>query len=141
VERMYGCKCHSEIRKQMIEKYGERPGWEPFGQWSIAKAKTSAIKQVREEMKKGGDDARKKRGRGSCDENICTNGVCPKDVESSRGRYDNLCRNGTCLWKTKDDYDDIDDEIQSSDSDSNETVINVPTSVGRSTGCPSKRKR
>jgi len=142
VERMYGCKCHSEIRKQVIEKFGERPGWEPFGQWSIAKAKTEAIKHVREEIKKvAADDPGKKRRRGSCDENACANGVCSKDAEPSRGRYDSLCRNGSCLWKTKDDYDDIDDEIQSSDSESKETVISVPTSVGSSSGPASKRKR
>lgn len=38
VVRMYGCKCHHEHRKRVIERYGERKGWEPFGQWSMKKA-------------------------------------------------------------------------------------------------------
>jgi hypothetical protein len=38
VERLYGCACHHEQRRQTILRYGERPGWEPFGQWSMKKA-------------------------------------------------------------------------------------------------------
>jgi len=42
VNRMYGCHCHSQIRKARIEKYGERKGWEPFGQWSLHKVRKLA---------------------------------------------------------------------------------------------------
>ncbi len=38
VERMYGCQLHHEMRKNTIQKYGPRPGWQPFGVWSLKKA-------------------------------------------------------------------------------------------------------
>lgn len=46
VQRMYGCHMHSHLRQKVIERYGERKGWEPFGQWSIAKAKVAARKAM-----------------------------------------------------------------------------------------------
>ena len=46
VVRMYGCACHSNLRKEIIEKHGERNGWEPFGQWSLGKAKAAARREV-----------------------------------------------------------------------------------------------
>jgi hypothetical protein len=45
VERMYACKCHNAIRKAVIAQHGLRPGWEPFGQWSMAKAFWKMAKQ------------------------------------------------------------------------------------------------
>lgn len=141
VERMYGCSCHSQARRQMILKHGERQGWEPFGQWSIAKAKTAAIKHVKLEMKKKGNSSTLgKPERVKYTENACANGLC--DVEQSRTKYDSVCRNGECLWKSKDDYDDIDDEIRSSDSfdPKSETVVKCasPTTVVHQ---PSKNKK
>ena len=47
VERMFGCPHHSKLRKRVIEKYGERPGWEPFGQWSMKKAQELARRETR----------------------------------------------------------------------------------------------
>jgi hypothetical protein len=66
-------------------------------------------------------------------ENICLNGTCPLPLKSSKRkkvappqRYTTVCRNGSCLWKKEDEYDDITDEIQGSNLD-NETVISVPS--------------
>ena len=42
VERRFGCKCHHDARKAVIEQHGERDGWELFGQWSLEKAKEEA---------------------------------------------------------------------------------------------------
>uniref|UniRef100_A0A7S1FSU4 Uncharacterized protein n=1 Tax=Corethron hystrix TaxID=216773 RepID=A0A7S1FSU4_9STRA len=42
LERMYGCHCHSDRRKVVTKRYGERKGWESFEQWSAAKAKLIA---------------------------------------------------------------------------------------------------
>lgn len=38
VERLYGCQCHHNRRKEKIVKHGVRPGWQPFGVWSLKKA-------------------------------------------------------------------------------------------------------
>ena len=46
VERMYGCRIHHELRKAVIEKHGERDGWESFGQWSLQKAKEMAKRET-----------------------------------------------------------------------------------------------
>jgi len=46
VVRMYGCACHSNLRKEIIAQHGERNGWEPFGQWSLGKAKAAARREV-----------------------------------------------------------------------------------------------
>lgn len=47
VERMYGCQAHSKNRRQAIERHGgERDGWEPFGQWSLSKAKAAARRET-----------------------------------------------------------------------------------------------
>lgn len=149
LERMYGCSCHSQARRKMILKYGERQGWEPFGQWSIAKAQAAAIKHVKLEVKKG---VNKQRLIAPCEENSClvNNGNC--DSKLSPGiKYESLCRNGECLWKSKDDYDDIDDEIQSTNDSfdaSYAMVINcsppktdLKTKTSVSCTAASKRKR
>jgi len=47
VERMFGCPHHSKLRRRVIEKHGERPGWEPFGQWSMKKAQELARRETR----------------------------------------------------------------------------------------------
>jgi len=107
VERMYGCSCHSQARRKMILKHGERQGWEPFGQWSIAKAQAAAIKHVKSTLKKGIDTARLVQDKESTDD------ACDSKFTATGIKYESLCRNGECLWKKKDDYDDIDDEIQS----------------------------
>merc|ERR1712070_478677 len=46
VERRYGCMIHTKLRRAMIEKHGERNGWEPFGQWSMKKALEMAKKET-----------------------------------------------------------------------------------------------
>uniref|UniRef100_A0A7R9WNJ4 Uncharacterized protein n=1 Tax=Craspedostauros australis TaxID=1486917 RepID=A0A7R9WNJ4_9STRA len=46
VERMFGCHCHSSIRRRVIELNGLRTGWEPFGQWSMRKAQELARKET-----------------------------------------------------------------------------------------------
>lgn len=90
----------------MILKYGERQGWEPFGQWSISKAQAAAIKHVKSELKKGIDRTSLVQGQESTDD------ACDARSTATGIKYEGLCRNGECLWKSKDDYDDIDDEIQ-----------------------------
>jgi hypothetical protein len=84
IERLYGCVCHSHLRKAVIEKHGERNGWEPFGQWSLQKAK----EVVRQET----DDAATL---SSNDDSVVETGKTVK------------CFNGSCVWKVKSAYDDV----------------------------------
>lgn len=176
VERMYGCKCHSDARRRVIERFGERKGWEQFGQWSLAKAKNAAIKATKDDLIKkktkieaerigslspplivcndadGGVNGRK---RSSSDlDRACANGgaclVLSQTIEASpeesSTRYDSLCHNGSCLWKTRSKYDDIDDEIQAiSDSESSETLLVASSTAKASSSTAvagrSKRRR
>jgi len=73
VERMFGCHCHSNLRKKVIETQGERNGWEPFGQWSLEKARMSAIASLDK-----GDERPKV---------SCNNGLC---VWKKRGKLDDI---------------------------------------------------
>lgn len=100
VERMYGCICHSKIREKVIRKHGERKGWEPFGQWSIKKARILA-KRLADRYTKSNEDSSSY----DCDE---------ADNMSSHSSADELklCHNGICIWKYKHKYDDIFEEIE-----------------------------
>lgn len=90
VERMYGCVCHSHLRKAIIEKHGERPGWEPFGQWSLQKAK---------EMAKTVDD--------TTTEVSSDDSSSEDDSVQQQQAPSKLCWNGSCVWKVKSAYDDV----------------------------------
>jgi len=102
VERMYGCRCHSETRKDTIKKYGERKGWEPFGQWSLTKAKTMA-KKLAVQL-----------------ENETMEGHRKIHDEENNEKYRQICLNGSCAWKLRGKCDDIVDEL-SKESDENIT--------------------
>jgi len=97
VQRMYGCHCHSHLRKKIIMRHGERDGWEPFGQWSIAKAKVM-VRRAMEHL------------------NLVSN----EDDDECEGRDDKhignplwkqICHNGSCTWKARGKCDDIADEL------------------------------
>ena len=101
VVRMYGCSIHSQLRKQLIEKHGERKGWEPFGQWSLRKANLFARKIIdRSNSNECRFDDREDAS-GSSDE--------------ERGSWKQICGNGQCMWKVKNKYDDIFSEIHNAD--------------------------
>jgi len=99
VNRMYGCHLHSQYRKKIIEQHGERKGWEPFGQWSLSKARAMARRAM---------------------ETINKMRTCNVTPEKPEGRDDNsvakthwkhICHNGSCAWKIRGKLDDISDEI------------------------------
>ena len=120
VVRMYGCCAHSNVRKAVIEKHGERNGWEPFGQWSLSKAKAAARREAQRL-----NDAY---GSSSSLSDTASSGYCspisspsseesysPLDqIEDSRQQkpWDLLCANGSCNWKIRGKYDDICSEIE-----------------------------
>lgn len=97
VQRMYGCHVHSDLRKKVIEQHGERKGWEPFGQWSLSKARAKA--------------------RGAM-ESITSmlsahqeQGESRDDAITHKFKWNRIFRNGSCTWKMKEKFDDISDEL------------------------------
>lgn len=104
VERMYGCHCHSHLRRQVIERYGERSGWEPFGQWSLSKARTLARREEERLNTDGRDD----------DKDPATD--TPGSSDDERGTsWKQICHGGACAWKLKGKYDDVFSEIHNQD--------------------------
>jgi len=106
VQRMYGCHVHSKLRKKIIEQHGERKGWEPFGQWSISKARVMARRAM---------------------ENI--NNVCEQEEKKeerddtivSTAQWKQICHYGSCAWKMKGKCDDISDELSQESEQSKST--------------------
>lgn len=101
VERLFGCKCHSDLRKEKIEAHGVRDGWEPFGQWSMQKAQELA----RRENEKG---------------NRSTKVEKEAAVVSSDEELKSICSNGKCTWKMKTKFDNIRREVTGIDSSDDE---------------------
>jgi hypothetical protein len=134
VQRMYGCKCHHEQRKRLIERYGERNGWWPFGQWSRKKALELARQETRR-LNSGALDPPARRGppppssslsssclRSSSPPSMLTPATSSDsssdddedDDETSvegAGVARNMCLSGKCLWKVKSAYDNVFKEL------------------------------
>lgn len=125
VVRMYGCSAHSHLRKAAIEKHGERKGWEPFGQWSLGKAKTAARREAArlneaygssvsllssDTASSGYDSARSS---SSCsEEEYSSSSLCQIEDSKQQKPWDLLCANGSCNWKIRGKFDDICSEIE-----------------------------
>jgi hypothetical protein len=101
VQRMFGCRCHSGIRKEKIEMHGLRKGWEPFGQWSMRKAQEC----VRQET-----------DRASATTTIDQDAA----VVSSDEELKSICSNGKCAWKMVAKYDNIRREVTGMESSDEE---------------------
>mmetsp|Transcript_16049 Transcript_16049/g.33946 ORF Transcript_16049/g.33946 Transcript_16049/m.33946 type:complete len:198 (-) Transcript_16049:440-1033(-) len=124
VMRMYGCAAHSNIRKANIQRNGERKGWEPFGQWSLSKAKAAARREtarLNAELNNsstclsvsssstsslGYDSSRSS----SSEEEDAS--LCLIEHDRQQQSWQTLCANGTCNWKIRGKYDDIGSEIE-----------------------------
>jgi len=120
VVRMFGCPHHSDIRKEKIECRGVRKGWEPFGQWSLRKAQqlarreTIRLNSTWNNDSSQGDDGDKKVAALSNDGNDgLINGVGNENCNSYSNidEIKTICHNGKCLWKKRDKYDDVYNEI------------------------------
>lgn len=105
VERMYGCHCHSHIRKKVIEKFGERRGWEPFGQWSLRKAKATARKMRVIEIQA----MNKVNNENEC---MIITGSKKKENDKQLLKLKAFAPNGACAWRLPGKYDDIQSELQ-----------------------------
>lgn len=104
VVRMYGCVCHSAFRERVIRQYGERKGWEPFGQWSMKKAQLVAKKlteriNANNGLIDSGDDA------------TTSSASSYDDIDDNPIAWKKMCNNGKCAWKMKHKYDDVVEEI------------------------------
>lgn len=100
VKRMYGCACHSNLRERVIRKAQERKGWEPFGQWSLKKAKSLANRLADRLNRTNDSDSNSS----SSDSDEGGTGTALDDIK--------LCHNGMCVWRYKHKYDDIMEEIE-----------------------------
>jgi len=110
VERMFGCRCHSDIRREKIELHGERGGWVPFGQWSMRKA----VELARRETERINGHHTVAAG---SDEASSSNS---EEISTSDEEIRQICHNGKCTWKRKEKYDNVHKELtgnSSSDED------------------------
>lgn len=128
VTRMFGCPHHSNLRKEKIECYGVRKGWEPFGQWSMQKAQQLARRETIRLNSKN-DCARDSIDNIpiSCGSQGGKKGLIalPLTSESAisnteREEVKTICHNGNCAWKRKDKYDNVYNEIKGYDWSSDE---------------------
>lgn len=121
VERLYGCQCHHPYRKQIIEQHGERPGWQPFGVWSLRKAQHQARIEA---ARLNGENPTATTDSFSTTTNDTVDDSGDEDVPSittvvfqngqkvaGRKTLSNLCLNGACTWKVESAYDNIYKEI------------------------------
>lgn len=118
VVRMYGCCTHSNIRKAVIERHGERKGWEPFGQWSLSKAKTAArgeTQRLNAELYNSSSslsDTSYESDHSSSSEEVSPPLCMMVDTTRQQQPWHALCANGTCNWKMRGKVDDICQEIE-----------------------------
>jgi hypothetical protein len=140
VQRLFACASHHEIRKRTIEQYGERPGWEPFGQWSLKKAKERAKQEflkLQVSMAKNTSDEEEDES-SVTETSSSSSSTAEAAAEEARVlqvttaaatnhlKHLSLCKNGDCCWKVKSAYDDIVEEMgeqedgeQDSDNENN----------------------
>jgi len=120
VSRLYGCPLHSHLRKEVIERHGERNGWEPFGQWSISKARAAARREqarVNYELRElyEGDRFDVCSVAKSCQVSSSESEddeLSSKESPKQKARCSTLCDNGVCTWKIRGKVDDIAEEIE-----------------------------
>uniref|UniRef100_A0A6U0FMW0 Uncharacterized protein n=1 Tax=Helicotheca tamesis TaxID=374047 RepID=A0A6U0FMW0_9STRA len=110
VERLYGCKCHSHLRKKLIERHGERKGWEPFGQWSLRKANAMA----KRETERLNAEYRQEAELSDSSSGESSNSSFSSEDERFPS-WKTICSNGLCTWKMRGKFDDIFSEIHNKD--------------------------
>jgi hypothetical protein len=93
VERRFGCRCHSSLRKTIIEQHGCRSGWEPFGQWSLRKAQEKARLETE----------RLNNGLINCISSSSEESWSSDDEKNALS----ICNNGQCIWKVREKFDDV----------------------------------
>jgi len=122
VSRMFACACHHDQRKAVIERHGLRNGWEPFGQWSMKKAEEVARRETLRLNKMMGNDKREAQSdtaSSSCsstssedDDSLTGDGSRPPPPTSLVKMTPNMCLNGSCTWKNRTKFDDIEAEME-----------------------------
>lgn len=113
VVRMYGCACHSHLRESVIQRHGERKGWEPFGQWSMKKAQALAKKTAEKLNTVYSGDEKEQEDACPMTETLTSSSSCSlsSDSHDLHLAWKRLCHNGKCAWKLKHKYDDVVSEI------------------------------
>lgn len=110
VQRMFGCKCHSDLRRKTISQHGIRSGWEPFGQWSIRKAHEKARRETE-----------RLNGEGCSDGDGETSDQASSDEDDCKTLT--ICHDGNCTWKSKEKFDNVSLELRNG-QESNEQTTN-----------------
>lgn len=108
VERMFGCKCHSELRRGKIEQHGVRSGWEPFGQWSLRKAQEKAKRETERLNGMESDDGETSDQAWSSDD---------------ENKAFTMCHNGNCTWKVKEKFDNVSLELRDDSESEDEAAL------------------
>lgn len=135
VERLYACQCHHPQRKAVIEQYGVRQGWQPFGVWSLRKAQEQArLETLRMNGGKknssdsvsyssNNNDSKLSKSTSNADDSTDdddnNNDVDFSDFSNGssvnahavRKSLSSICLNGRCTWKFASAYDNIYKEI------------------------------
>jgi len=111
VERMFGCKCHSDLRKLKIEQHGTRSGWEPFGQWSLRKAQEKARQETERLNAMGESD------QGETSD--------PASSDDDDGKTLTICHDGNCTWKSKEKFDNVSLELRSDEESDEEATSSI----------------
>lgn len=128
VVRMFGCPHHSDLRKEKIECYGVRKGWEPFGQWSLQKAQQLARREtIRLNSKNDKNDSGEGKQVASFSnggDNIVSNGSSNRGNDNSvNEEIKTICHNGKCAWKMREKYDNVYNEVMGITDSSDEGSI------------------
>ena len=129
VERRFGCRAHHALRADVIRQHGCRPGWEPFGQWSLRKATELARKETVRRNKQLAAAAAVEAATTTTTEDEASSldddGDEDDHQESSpsplvvcclpthaQNNFRSLCWNGNCLVKHESMFDDVQEECR-----------------------------
>jgi len=93
----------------VIEENGERNGWEPFGQWSMSKARRSVRREICRIVSPSDDSSSSSSG---------SDDSSDSELEDYYGSdWKAVCHDGQCAWKMKGKLDNVRDEIREGDNE------------------------
>ena len=112
VERRLGCRAHHDLRQRVIAQHGLRPGWEPFGQWTIKKAQEVARKEAHRRNKQQREDGNTttEDDASLTAEDECAGAICLPT--HSQNNFRSLFWNGDCLVRHGSMFDDVEQECR-----------------------------
>lgn len=149
VERRFGCRAHHMLRTQVIRQHGCRPGWEPFGQWSMHKAALQARKETvrrnkaaAEALQDAATTTEEEASLDDCSDAAAAANLCCLPTHA-QNNFRSLCWNGNCLVKHESMYDDVEEEVRAMQQQQQQQQQPVAASVDSEPAdeAPAPRKR